>query len=60
MSAIVLYQDWGFFVLLKGLISFAIVYVFKNQIVLGYNKFCTLIIYVMDGKSKKNKSKRID
>ena len=58
MSAIILWQNWGFVTLIKGIISFTFLYIFKNKIIDLYNQFCVFLVKIskkMDKKSKVGK-----
>lgn len=57
-SAIVLFQDWGPLVLLKGIVSFSVIYLLRKQIVYAYSKFMKFLEYLAENKNKKQQPKK--
>lgn len=43
MSLIVLYQDWGRWVLLKGFVTFVLVLVLRKYLLAAYNAICRVL-----------------
>jgi hypothetical protein len=56
-SGIVLHQDWGFFVFVKGLVSFPLIYIFKKQIGYLFAKFFKFLKMLSEIGSKQNDKK---
>lgn len=55
MSVIVLAQDWGLVVLLKGIVSFTVVYFTREQINKGFSMFFRFLTSVLSKQKKKEK-----